>query len=59
MEGPEKKKRIGDEEILQFSKTLNRSEYYVVEQLKKLPTQIFILSFLLSTEEHTEALLKF
>lgn len=39
-------------------KTLKRNEYSVSEQLKKLPTQIYILSLLLSSEEHQDSLLK-
>lgn len=40
-------------------KTLKRSEYFVVEQLKKQLVQISILSLLLLFETHRDALLKF
>lgn len=38
--------------------TLKRSEYSVVKQLKKQPAQISILSLLMSSEAHRDALLK-
>lgn len=41
-----------------FIKTLKRSEYSVVERLKKQSTQISILSLLITSEMHRDALLK-
>lgn len=40
-----KKKKVIDEETLEYVKTLKRSDYFVVEKLKKLPAQISILSY--------------
>lgn len=54
----QRKKRVGEDEAAEFIKTLKRSEYSVVEQLKKQPAQISILSLLLSSEAHRDALLK-
>lgn len=47
---------MGD--IVEFSKTLKISEYSVVKQLNKQPSQIYRLSLLLSSETHGDALLK-
>lgn len=55
----QKKKRVNEEETAEFIKTLKMSEYSVMEQLKKLPAQISIMSLLLSTETHRNLLLKF
>lgn len=43
---------------MDFIKTLKKREYFVIEHLNKLPAQISILSLLLSSEGHKEALLK-
>lgn len=51
-------KRVNEEEKVEFMKTLKRNEYSVGEQLKKLPTQIYILSLLWSSEEHQDVLSK-
>lgn len=50
-EEPLKKKIVIEEETVEFNKTLKRNEYSVVEQLKKLLVQIYILSLLSSSEE--------
>lgn len=46
------KKMVSEDETVEFIKKLKRNEYPVVDQLKKLPTQISILSLLLSSEAH-------
>lgn len=57
-EGPQRKKRVCEDDTAEFIKTLKRSEYSIVEQLKKQPTQISILSRFLSSETHCDGLLK-
>lgn len=57
-EEPKRKKRVSEDDIAEFIKTLKRSEYLVFEQLKKQPTQIFILSLFLSSQTHRDAFLK-
>lgn len=55
---PQRYKRVNEDETLEFIKTFKRIEYLVVEQLRKLPEKISILSLLLSSEAHRDALLK-
>lgn len=55
---PQKEKRSSEDETVELLKTLKRSEYSVLEQLKKLSVQISILSFMLSSEAHRNALVK-
>lgn len=57
-EEPEKNKRISKVETVEFIKKLKRSEYLVVEELKKLLARISSLPLLLSSEAHWDALLK-
>ncbi|XP_039068416.1 uncharacterized protein LOC120214647 [Hibiscus syriacus] len=45
-------------EAVEFLKFLKHSEYSIVEQLHKSPARISILSLLLSSEAHRDALLK-
>lgn len=52
------KKRVSEEEIIKLIKTLKRSQYFR-GRADKVPAQILILSLLLSSEEHRNALLKF
>ena len=40
----------------EFLKIMKQSEYDVVEQLKKTPARIFLLSLILSSESHRKAL---
>ncbi|XP_071912268.1 uncharacterized protein [Coffea arabica] len=63
---PSKKKKntmptrptVTEEEAFNFLRILKKSEYKVIEQLDKMPAQISILSLLLTSELHREALLK-
>lgn len=55
---PQKKRKISDNETVEFIKTIKRSEYSIIKQLKMLPAQISILSLLLSSEANPDALLK-
>ena len=54
----ENKEPIGDKEMSEFLKFLKHREYNVVEQLHKQPARISILSLLMNSESHREALLK-
>lgn len=51
-------KKVSDAEVEYFVKMLKRSEYPVVEQLKKAPTKVSILSLSPSSEAHSNVLLK-
>lgn len=53
-----RKKKVSYAKAEEFMKMLKRSEYSVVEQLKKAPAQIFIWSLLMSSEARRNALLK-
>lgn len=55
-EKPQKRGRVSEDDVAEFVKTLKRSEYSVVEQLKKQPAEISILSLFLSSEMHRDAL---
>lgn len=58
VEEPQKTKMVCDDETMKFVKTLRRSEYLVVGQLKNLAAQISIPSLQISLEAHWNALLK-
>jgi len=45
-----------DKENDEFLKIMRQSEYDVVEQIKKTPTQISILTLLFNSEVHRKAL---
>jgi len=45
-----------EEETNESLKLIKRNEYYVVEQLKKTPTMISLLSLILSSEPYKKAL---
>ncbi|KAL4326397.1 hypothetical protein GQ457_11G025490 [Hibiscus cannabinus] len=49
---------VKESEAQEFLKILKHSEYDVVEQLHRLPARISMLSLLLSSEGHRDALLK-
>ncbi|XP_040951552.1 uncharacterized protein [Gossypium hirsutum] len=54
----EVKKAMNEEEAHEFLKFIKHSEYSVVEQLNKQPARISVLSLLLNSEPHRNALLK-
>ncbi|XP_016672983.2 uncharacterized protein [Gossypium hirsutum] len=54
----EVKKAVNEEEAHEFLKFIKHSEYSVVEQLNKQPARISVLSLLLNSEPHRNALLK-
>lgn len=56
VEEPKRKKRVDEDNTAEFINTLKRSSF--VEQLKKQPAKISIVSLLLSSEAHRDALLK-
>ncbi|XP_011008751.1 PREDICTED: uncharacterized protein LOC105114041 [Populus euphratica] len=49
---------VTEEETNEFLKLMKHSEYSVVEQLKKAPAKISLLSLILSSEPHRQALQK-
>ncbi|XP_016704157.1 uncharacterized protein [Gossypium hirsutum] len=49
---------VNEEEAKEFLKFLKHSEYSVVEQLRKQPARILMLTLLLSSEVHRSALMK-
>jgi hypothetical protein len=51
-------KPVTEEETNEFLKLMKHSEYSVVEQLKKTPARISLLSLILSSEPHGKALQK-
>ena len=51
-------KPVTDEETNEFLELMKHSEYYIVDQLKKTPTKISIMSLILSSESHRNALQK-
>ncbi|XP_016732729.1 uncharacterized protein [Gossypium hirsutum] len=52
------KRPVNEEEAHEFLKFIKNSEYNVLEQLSKQPTRISVLSILLNSEPHRNALLK-
>ncbi|XP_016724907.2 uncharacterized protein [Gossypium hirsutum] len=54
----EVKRPMNEEEAYEFLKFIKHSEYNVVEQLSKESTRISVLSLLLNSEPHRNALLK-
>ena len=50
--------RVPTKEAEEFSKTIKKANYILIQQLNKSPAQISILALLLSSEVHREALLK-
>jgi len=52
-------KLVIEKETNEFLKLMKHNEYCIVDQLKKTPpTKIFIISFILSSEPHLNALQK-
>ncbi|PKI58270.1 hypothetical protein CRG98_021352 [Punica granatum] len=51
-------KKVTDQEAKAFMKVIKASEYKVVEQMGKSPAHISLLTLLLSSEPHRDALLK-
>ncbi|XP_057954124.1 uncharacterized protein LOC131148417 [Malania oleifera] len=52
------KSPISNGEAEEFLKIIKHSEYNIVDQLKKMPAHISVLSLLLNSETHRKALLK-
>ncbi|PKI72256.1 hypothetical protein CRG98_007330 [Punica granatum] len=55
---PLRPKKVTDQEAKDFMKVIKASEYKVVEQMSKSSAHISLLSLLLSSEPHRNALLK-
>jgi len=49
-------KPLSEEKAIDFLKLMKYSEYSVVDQLKKTPTNIFLLSLILRLELHRNTL---
>ncbi|XP_027168552.1 uncharacterized protein LOC113768407 [Coffea eugenioides] len=58
VKSPTPKPRVFENEAVDFLNMLKRSEYKIVDQLARRPTQISFLNLLLTSELHREALLK-
>ncbi|XP_075093115.1 uncharacterized protein LOC142172928 isoform X2 [Nicotiana tabacum] len=52
------KKPVSEEKAEEFLKKMKVQDYSVVEQLKKTPAQILLLSLLIHSDEHRRALMK-
>ncbi|XP_070035316.1 uncharacterized protein [Nicotiana tomentosiformis] len=52
------KKPITEEEAEEFLKKIKMQDYSIVEQLRKTPAQISLLSLLIHSDEHRKALMK-
>ena len=49
---------VSEAEANEFLKFIKHSEYSIVEQLHKLSAKIFLLSLMLNSKPHSEAMLK-
>jgi len=49
-------KLVTEEEVIEFLKLMKHNKYNVVEQLKKTQTWIYLLSLILSSKMHRNAL---
>ncbi|XP_070011859.1 uncharacterized protein [Nicotiana sylvestris] len=52
------KKAVTKEEAKKFLRKMKVQDYSIVEQLRKTPAQIFLLSLLIHSDEHLRALMK-
>ncbi|XP_070021027.1 uncharacterized protein [Nicotiana sylvestris] len=52
------KKSVTDEEAEEFLKKMKVQDYSIMEQLRKTPAQISLLSLLIHSDEHRKALIK-
>ncbi|XP_009626866.1 uncharacterized protein [Nicotiana tomentosiformis] len=52
------KKPVTEEEVEEFLKNMKVQDYSIVEQLRKTPTQISLLSLLIHSDDHCKALMK-
>ncbi|XP_070012993.1 uncharacterized protein [Nicotiana sylvestris] len=52
------KKPVTEEEAEEFLKSMKVHDYSIIDQLRKTPTQIFLLSLLLHSKEHARVLIK-
>ncbi|XP_075105025.1 LOW QUALITY PROTEIN: uncharacterized protein LOC107765109 [Nicotiana tabacum] len=52
------KKPVTEEEAEEFLKKMKMQDYSIVEQLRKTPAQISLLSLLIHSDEHRKALIK-
>ncbi|XP_019242533.1 PREDICTED: uncharacterized protein LOC109222662, partial [Nicotiana attenuata] len=52
------KRAVTEEEAEEFLKKMKAQDYSIIEQLRKTPTQISLLSLLIHSDEHRQALMK-
>ncbi|XP_075075545.1 uncharacterized protein LOC107819715 [Nicotiana tabacum] len=52
------KKPVIEEEAKEFLKKMKAQDYSIIEQLRKTPTQISLLSLLIHSKDHCQALMK-
>ncbi|XP_070025353.1 uncharacterized protein [Nicotiana sylvestris] len=52
------KKAVTEEEIEEFLRNMKVQDYSIMEQLRKAPAQISLLSLLIHSDEHRQALMK-
>ena len=52
------KEPISEKKVIEFLKFIKHSEYSIVDQLNKQPAKISLISILLNSEAHKNALLK-
>ncbi|XP_019236991.1 PREDICTED: uncharacterized protein LOC109217219 [Nicotiana attenuata] len=52
------KKAVNEEEAEEFLRKMKVQDYSIVEQLRKMPAQISLLSLLIHSDEHRRALMK-
>ncbi|KAL2333958.1 hypothetical protein Fmac_015171 [Flemingia macrophylla] len=54
----EEKEKEPEEEVDEFIKFIWQSEYFIIDQLNRTPTKITLLSLIMNSEPHHQALLK-
>ncbi|XP_070007619.1 uncharacterized protein [Nicotiana sylvestris] len=52
------KKSVTEEEVEESLKRMKMQDYFIIDQLRKTPAQISLLSFLIHSDEHHRALMK-
>ncbi|XP_070052627.1 uncharacterized protein [Nicotiana tomentosiformis] len=52
------KKPVSSEEVEEFFRKMKTSEYAIIDQLRKTPSQVSLLSLFISSNEHQKVLLK-
>ena len=50
------KKPVTEEDAEEFLKKMKAEDYFVIDQLRKTPAQIYLLSLLIHSKQHREVL---